>query len=182
MSDAAPLILTLTLDDASQAYFDELRQRHFPPERNYLAAHLTLFHHLPGAHVQDIVGRLRQLCAQQPPLPLQVSGLRFMGMGVAFRLENVALRELHHRLQTEWQDWLTSQDQQKLQPHVTVQNKVTPTQARHLFVDLLRTFEPFMATATGLHLWAYRGGPWESLQQLPFKQAAETAAAKSPAV
>ena len=30
-----------------QAAFDRLRTAHFPPERNQLAAHLTLFHHLP---------------------------------------------------------------------------------------------------------------------------------------
>jgi 2'-5' RNA ligase len=168
MPDVAPLILTLTLDGASQAYFNGLRQRHFPPERNHLAAHLTLFHHLPGTQAADIAGRLLLLAAQQVPLPLQVTGLRFLGMGVAFKLENPGLRHLHQALQTEWHEWLTSQDQQKLQPHVTVQNKVTPTQARHLFVDLLRTFEPFGATGTGLHLWAYRGGPWESVQQFSF--------------
>ena len=48
-SNAAPLILTLTLDEATQAYFNDLRRQHFPPNINYLAAHLTLFHHLPGA-------------------------------------------------------------------------------------------------------------------------------------
>ncbi|WP_204248378.1 hypothetical protein [Hymenobacter sp. PAMC 26628] len=44
----APLILTLALDTDSQAYFDELRRQHFPAKINYLAAHVTLFHHLPG--------------------------------------------------------------------------------------------------------------------------------------
>ena len=46
--DPAPLILTLKLDQASFTRLDALRQAHFPPERNWLSAHLTLFHHLPG--------------------------------------------------------------------------------------------------------------------------------------
>jgi 2'-5' RNA ligase len=171
MTDAAPLILTLTLDATTQAHFDALRKQHFPPERNHLAAHLTLFHHLPGPEADSIAAHLQQLSAPQAPLPLQVTGLRFMGMGVAFKLECPALRTLHQALQTRWADWLTPQDQQKLQPHVTVQNKVTPTQARHLFVDLSRSFEPFAATGTGLHLWAYRGGPWDSVQQFRFEEA-----------
>ena len=32
-----------------RAAFDAMRTTHFPPERNELAAHLTLFHHLPPA-------------------------------------------------------------------------------------------------------------------------------------
>ncbi|WP_208644854.1 2'-5' RNA ligase family protein [Mucilaginibacter kameinonensis] len=42
------LILTLRLDEESQAFFDEMRKRHFPQERNFLKAHLTLFHQLPS--------------------------------------------------------------------------------------------------------------------------------------
>ncbi|WP_460504174.1 2'-5' RNA ligase family protein, partial [Hymenobacter agri] len=61
MSDApaAPLILTLALDAASQAYFNDLRTQHFPPKINYLAAHLTLFHHLPGTEQPAVAARLQ---------------------------------------------------------------------------------------------------------------------------
>src|SRR6476469_7699644 len=46
--DHRPLIVTLLLDDAAQQRFDALRTAHFPAERNHLAAHVTLFHALPG--------------------------------------------------------------------------------------------------------------------------------------
>ncbi|MBD2720538.1 2'-5' RNA ligase family protein [Hymenobacter armeniacus] len=164
----APLILTLMLDEASQAYFDELRRLHFPPRINYLAAHLTLFHHLPGDDLPGISARLGALCRAQAPLPLQVTGLRSLGRGVAFTLENNELRALHRRLQTEFAAVLTPQDQQKLQPHVTIQNKVTPDDARQLLAALQPAFAPFAAVGTGLHLWAYRNGPWESLAEFPF--------------
>jgi 2'-5' RNA ligase len=170
MSDfaPAPLILTLALDAAAQDYFNELRRQHFPPAINYLAAHLTLFHHLPGAELATVQAQLQAIAAGQPRLPLPVTGLRSLGRGVAFTLENNELRALHRRLQAAFAPHLTPQDQQKLQPHVTIQNKVAPAEARTLLAALQAGFAPFESVGTGLHLWAYRNGPWESLAEFPF--------------
>ncbi|HEX8327494.1 MAG TPA: 2'-5' RNA ligase family protein [Hymenobacter sp.] len=166
--DAAPLILTLTLDEATQAHFDALRLAHFPPKINYLAAHLTLFHHLPGLAREEVREVLRAESSARRPLPLHVTGLRSLGRGVAYLLENDDLRALHRELQQVFAAHLTPQDQQKLQPHVTVQNKVDPTAARQLLANLQADFVPFTAQGTGLHLWAYRNGPWESVAAFPF--------------
>ena len=170
MSDfaPAPLILTLALDEASQAYFNDLRRQHFPPAINYLAAHLTLFHHLPGAELVAVQAQLAAVAAGQHQLPLPVTGLRSLGRGVAFTLENDELRALHRRLQVAFAPHLTPQDQQQRQPHVTIQNKVAPAEAHELLTALQAGFTPFDAVGTGLHLWAYRGGPWESLAEFPF--------------
>ena len=165
---AAPLIVTLALDAAAQTYFNALRRQHFPPAINYLAAHLTLFHHLPGTAPDAVAEQLRDICRTQRPLPLQVTGLRSLGRGVAFTLENEELRSLHRQLQAAFATHLTPQDQQKLQPHVTIQNKVDPAVARQLLAELEADFAPFGAVGMGLHLWAYRQGPWESLAELPF--------------
>ncbi|RPD45057.1 2'-5' RNA ligase family protein [Hymenobacter sediminis] len=164
----APLILTLTLDEAAQAHFNALRQQHFPPERNYLQAHVTLFHHLPGPEAPAIGSYLAEVVRATPLLPLQVSGLRFLGRGVAYDLQNPQLLQLHRNLQTAWAAWLTPQDQQRLKPHITVQNKVDPNLARALHQELTAQFAPFEATGTGLTLWAYRNGPWEQLAQFEF--------------
>jgi len=168
-STAAPLILTLALDEAAHTYFNGLRRQHFPPKINYLAAHLTLFHHLPGPELDAVCEQL-QACRRQQPgvLPLQVTGLRSLGRGVAFTLENKELLELHRQLQGTFAPYLTPQDQQKLQPHITVQNKVDPATARQLLAELQADFAPFEAEGTGLHLWAYRNGPWESVAEFPF--------------
>jgi 2'-5' RNA ligase len=166
---AAPLILTLTLDDASQAFFDDLRRQYFPAKINYLSAHLTLFHALPGEERAAIVADLAAVAAAQPaPLPLQATGVKFMGRGVMYTLDNPTLPALHKRLQRQWQPWLSPQDQQGLRPHITVQNKVDPTVARQLHEELAAGFQPFEALGTGLALWAYRGGPWELLQRFAF--------------
>ena len=164
-----PLVLTLTLDAAAQAYFDALRQQHFPPAINYLAAHLTLFHHLPGAELAAVQTHLHGVARGTKSLPLRVAGLRSLGRGVAFTLENDELRALHRRLQARFAPHLNSQDQQPLQPHITIQNKVDPAAARQLLAALQAGFAPFEAVGTGLHLWAYRGGPWESLTTFPFE-------------
>ena len=168
LASAAPLILTLILDGAAQTYFNALRRQHFPPKINYLAAHLTLFHHLPGTELAAVREQLRACTYTQRPLPLRVTGLRSLGRGVAFTLENEELLALHRRLQAAFAAHLTSQDQQKLQPHVTIQNKVDPVVAQQLLVALQADFAPFGAVGTGLHLWAYRNGPWESVAELPF--------------
>ena len=165
---SAPLILTLALDGAAQTYFNALRRQHFPPKINYLDAHLTLFHHLPGPDPEAVAAQLREICRAQHPLSLRVTGLRSLGRGVAFTLENEELRALHRHLQAAFAAHLTPQDQQKLQPHVTIQNKVDPAVARQLLAALQADFAPFGAVGTGLHLWAYRSGPWESMAELPF--------------
>jgi len=161
MTDA-PLILTLTLDAASQAFFEGQRKKYFPAKINYLGAHLTLFHALPGGEEAAIGAYLAEVAAGQPgPLPLRVTGLKFMGRGVMYTLDNPDLPALHRRLQRAWQPWLTAQDGQGLRPHITVQNKVDPAVARALLTELEAGFEPFAVQGTGLALWAYRGGPWE---------------------
>jgi len=168
MTDA-PLILTLTLDEASQAFFDAQRKKYFPPKINYLGAHLTLFHALPGTEETAISEHLAAVAAGQPAsLPLAVTGLKFMGRGVMYTLANPELPTLHRRLQQQWQPWLTAQDQQGLRPHITVQNKVDPAVARALLTELEAGFQPFEVQGTGLALWAYRGGPWEQRRVFPF--------------
>lgn len=168
MKTTAPLILTLALDERSFAFFDEQRRRYFPPDRNFIPAHLTLFHHLPGQHADSIEDLLREQCARQHDFTVDVTGLRLLGRGVAYGLHSPVLAELHRSLAAQWASWLTPQDRQNLQPHVTVQNKVEPHKARELQLALAETFRPFEATATGLELWWYRGGPWEKLNRFPF--------------
>jgi 2'-5' RNA ligase len=168
MSEPAPLILTLAMDEASFAFFDRLRRRHFPPERNLIPAHLTLFHALPGAHRAAIVEDVAAAAANLAPFPLAVTGLRPLGRGVAYTLASEPLGRLRARLATLWDGWLTPQDRGRHAPHVTVQNKADPAAARTLLAALAASFEPFTATATGLDLWHYRGGPWELAARFSF--------------
>jgi len=160
------LILTLQLDTASQLHFNRLRERYFPPALNYIDAHVTLFHTLPK--YETIIDTISSVAGIQASFDITVTGIRSLGKGVAYTLESPALQSLHCRLTEAFTAYLTPQDHQKFQPHIVVQNKVTPAAARVLLQQLQTTFVRTHAEATGLHLWHYRGGPWDLAQTFPF--------------
>ena len=162
------LILTLMLDGASQAFFDRARERWFPPALNYIGAHVTMFHHLPGEELVSIRDHLAMVCLGQSPVGMPVTGLQPLGRGVAYGLRSPEIEALRARLAGDWREGLTAQDRQGWRPHVTVQNKVSPAEARGLLERLEREFVPFEAVGTGLALWRYCGGPWESEVAVPF--------------
>ena len=171
---AEPLILTVSLDPASQAYFDRLRQRYFPPSRNVLDAHVTMFHHLPGEQSLAVQQRISALCSAIPPCPVMVRGLRFLGHGTAFELSMPPVEALRRQLAGDWAGWLTAQDRQPWRPHVTVQNKVATAEAKRVHAELTAGFQAFAGQAIGLHLWRYLGGPWGSVTEVAFGSAAAT--------
>jgi 2'-5' RNA ligase len=165
--DERALIVTLLLAEQAQARFDRLRAEHFPVERNHLAAHVTLFHALPGEQ-RPAVDAALAVAAARPPFDVEVTGLQLLGRGVAYRLRSGELSALHAGLAAEFDPWLTRQDRQRLSPHVTVQNKVEPAVARELYDRLAAGFTPSSVPARGLGLWRYLGGPWEPLSEHPF--------------
>ena len=163
-----PLILTLMMDDPSQERFDRLREEHFPKARNFIPTHLTLFHKLPGDREGEIDETLEDLGRRQRPFTLAANGLVFMGRGVGYKLESPALQGVRKKLADAWWPWLGSQDRQGFRPHVTVQNKVAPEEARALYGSLQEAFAPFEVGAEGLQLWRYLGGPWEPVGSYRF--------------
>ena len=159
--DPAPLILTVALAPQDQDRFNRLRALHFPAERNYLNAHLTLFHHLPGDEIVANQAFLADVARAQAPFRIAAEGLRSLGRGVAFTLASKKLSLLRSDLAAEWSHALTNQDRQGFRPHITIQNKVDPAAARALLAKLSANFTPFTVGAIGLQLWRYRGGPWD---------------------
>src|SRR5215213_9084033 len=149
------------MDESSQEHFDRLREVHFPPERNYLSAHLTLFHKLPGGREAEISAELREILQNREPFTLAAMGLRFLGRGVAYELSSPELLALRRELARSWEPWLGAQDRQGFKPHITVQNKVSPEQARALHQELQTAFSSLEVKGEGLSLWRYLGGPWE---------------------
>ena len=72
-------------------------------------------------------------------------------------------------LKARFEPWLVAQDRAPFRPHITIQNKADPDEARRLLEQLEREFEPFDILAEGLLVWRYRGGPWEAVARLPFR-------------
>ena len=71
----APLILTAELPEDLHARFTDLRTEHFPPERNYLEAHVTLFHALPAQCEDEVRRYLARLVGETAPVEGRVEGL-----------------------------------------------------------------------------------------------------------
>ncbi|SEN96270.1 2'-5' RNA ligase superfamily protein [Mucilaginibacter gossypiicola] len=159
-----PLILTLRLDEKSQAFFNEMRKRHFPPERNFLKAHLTLFHQLPS----EVMTWEYFSSLQYRIFAMKVTGLCYLGAGVAYDIDSGELQELHRKLSQYFHKVLIPQDRQPFKPHITIQNKVTPAASKDLLIELMGNFKPFTVTATGLDLWEYLGGPWRHSSSYDF--------------
>lgn len=161
-----PLLVTAVLDTTSQDHFDALRRAHFPPERNHLSAHVTLFHHLPGVSREAVDEALRR-AAQRPPFQARVSGVASLGRGVAFTLDAPELMQLHAELADAWAGMLTRQDSRAFWPHLTVQNKVPPAKAQALLAELTASFIPRPILVESLGLWRYLGGPWQPVRTFP---------------
>ena len=159
----APLIVTLTLEEAAQARFDAVRAAHFPAERLVVGAHVTLFHALPGELEAAVAARIAALCGETGRVAVSVRGLRFLGRGVAYALDAPEAARVRAALRAAFAEALTAQDRAAWSPHVTVQNKVAPAVARETFALLSAQPAPGAFEATGLALWRYRGGPWEAV-------------------
>ena len=160
----ATYILTAEMDEMSFAWLDGLRREHFPPERNVLSAHLTLFHQLSPAQV----ARLRLIERPCAPVELRFDRVVFLGFGVALGVQSAELERLRSKARAEIGGEFSRQDAQPWKPHVTVQNKVTAESARQLHHALARGFSERVGAATGLLIWQYLGGPWKMADRIAF--------------
>lgn len=148
---------------SDHARFNALRREHYPPERNILDAHLTLFHHLPPSLEDALRFRLDQETRGVRPPRARATGLISLGGGVAYRIESLGLEAIREGLRDAFSGNLTPQDAVRWRPHVTIQNKVKPSLAKFVRATLSRDFVARDVEIVGLATWFYRGGPWEAL-------------------
>jgi hypothetical protein len=145
-----------------------LRRQHFPPERNQVPVHLTLFHQLPpslGAELRERLGA----AAAAPPPPAVITGIMDLGAGTAFRVASTALEDIRAELSAAFRGLLTPQDQAGWRPHVTIQNKVQRLVAVGLQQQLQAGDFPRSLVIRALASWRYLGGPWELVRAYPFR-------------
>ena len=166
---AGPLIVTAVLGAADQARFDRLRTTYFPPERNQLDAHLTMFHAIPPMLEDELRHRLGALASELAPPRATISGLMNLGGGVAYRIVSDDLDSIRAELADAFRGHLTQQDSHGWRPHITVQNKVTSSVAVATLGTLERGFAPSQLAVTGLAFYHYEGGPWRLGRRYPFR-------------
>ena len=169
-NETRPLIVSAKIDDKAQQFFNAKREQHFPPERNYLDAHLTLFHKLPAEEIETIKSQLEQAATQTPIIQAKTTDIMFMGFGSAYIIEAPDLCEMRKKLAQKWQMWLTPQDKNRFKPHVTFQNKVKANIAEELYKTEKEIFEPFNLGIIALSLWHYNNGPWQHIKNYPLQK------------
>ncbi|WP_332820397.1 2'-5' RNA ligase family protein [Sphingopyxis sp.] len=146
---------------ADQLAFNNLRAAHYPPERNHLPAHITLFHQLPPSCHDEFDRLLRRIAADTPPPAARLREIYSLGGGVAFRIDSLDLLAIRERIADHFTGMLTAQDQGTPRLHITIQNKVAPKEARALIAELAEDFQSRPLSITGLAAHHYLGGPWQ---------------------
>jgi len=169
MNANAPIIMTALMGDNEFAWANRLRQQHFPPERNFLDAHITLFHHLPSIQLPEIKNRVKEMVKTYAKPEAWLREVMHLGRGVAYRIECEGLANIRDEMAEYFTGLLTPQDQARPRLHVTVQNKVAPPISKALYQQLSEVFEPRRFIIKGLALYYYRGGPWEGIGKYPFR-------------
>lgn len=164
-----PFIVTAELPADLFRWVNWLRQTHFPPERNHLAAHVTLFHALAPSLRDELPAVLARIAAEYAAPRAELTGLMNLGKGTALALTSATMLAIRTEIADLFHGMLTAQDQHKPRLHITIQNKVTPEAARALQADLAATVEPRHFAFTGLGLHRYCNPHWEAVGVWPFR-------------
>lgn len=164
-----PFILTAKLPPDIHAWADSLRRRHFPPERNHLHAHVTMFHAFAPSLLEELKDFIPQVAREFAPPEAEITGLMDLGKGTAIRLLSPQLLGIRAMIADHFHGMLTDQDLHEPRPHITIQNKVTKEEARALQAELAPQIERRRFAFTALELHLYRGGPWEFVKGAPFR-------------
>ena len=171
LSGSAPLIVTAELPLPLQGWAEGLRRAHFPAERNFLKAHVTLFHALPPSVLDEARSLLSRLAGAHAPVVAQMTSVMDLGGGTAFRIESQGMLGLRADIAEHFHGMLTVQDSHTPRLHVTVQNKVPRADAMALQAELRHSFRPREFAFAGLALHHYLGGPWGDAGRWSFRGA-----------
>ncbi len=166
-------IVTAWIHPDDLLFFHRARAKFFPGHRNFLSAHLTLFHHIRPGIRDRFIGMATALVEtrETPFPPLLIKPPFSMGRGVAYGVEAAPLIALRQPLRDHFELALSEQDARPWKkPHLTVQNKVEKAEASRLARHLLRIYRPGYLRVLGLEFHRYDGGPWTLLDRVAFPE------------
>ena len=166
-AEKPPFLITLGFDPATFDRLEGLRQLYFPPERNQVPAHLTLFHQLPGGERDEVDATLTRVAAGHPPVDLRFGGVKSTGRGIMVTTLAPGLTPIRGELAKAFDRHLTPQDRQPFHPHVMVMNKAERDEVELVLEELQATWSPWTGMGDRLILWRYLGGPWSEAGSYP---------------
>jgi hypothetical protein len=166
---AQPFIVTAELPVDVFSWANGLRCQHFPPERNHLAAHVTLFHAFAPSLRSELHGVLVRLAREHAPPPARIEGTMDLGSGTALAVRSPGMLALRAEIAEHFHGALTAQDQGEPRLHITIQNKVTRAEATALQTELAITLRPRRFVFTGFGLQLYLNPKWQQLNVWKFR-------------
>lgn len=164
-----PLLVTAEIPADIHAWADALRKAHYPPERNRLEAHVTLFHALPPSVETELKDLLGELAASEPP-QARIAGLMKLGGGTALAIDSPGMIALHALIRDRMHGLTIPQDSRPLRLHVTIQNKVSGSEAKALQDALGPVLERREFRFRGFGLYRYVDGLWQDKRTFPFRK------------
>ncbi|OQO13464.1 hypothetical protein B0A48_01692 [Cryoendolithus antarcticus] len=174
-------ILTLATDVRHHKAMTALRNQYFPTKLNKLAAHLTLFHALPGSLLEsNIIPHIETVAAQTKQFDVHAAKPFRMKHGFAISVPKAeggaAAQAVHAELQQKWADdgFLSEQDRGGCRVHYTIMNKVDEeADVAKAFEEVSDEWKGDWGTVEGLSLWRYERGWWKLQRKFEFAKKAD---------
>lgn len=164
----APLLVTAELPPEVLAWADALRRAHYPPDRNRLRAHVTLFHGIPPSAGPEVRDTLSEFARRAPP-EARVSGIMDLGTGTAFAVESPGMVSIHAELADLFHGIIQQKDDRELRLHITIQNKVSSRETQALQDQLKDLALPGRFHFSGFGLYFWDGALWGLERVYPFR-------------
>ena len=164
-----PFIVTAEMPLDIFSWANSLRTEHFPPERNWLKAHVTLFHNMAPSLREELPRFLARLAGEFAPPEAEQNGLMDLGGGTALAIRSPAMLAIREQISEHFWAMLTKQDQGGKKLHITIQNKVPRDAALALQAELAPRLQPRRFAFTGLGLHLYTNPHWEEVGVWKFR-------------
>jgi hypothetical protein len=117
---AQPLVLTAALPPAVQGACDAARRQLYPEGAKRAPAHLTLFRHLPGLLMAQLLHDMRALAAATPAPGLRLGAPRTKNDALSVPVESPGLDDLRADLADRWHGLLAPGDLVSPLLHITI--------------------------------------------------------------
>lgn len=147
------MMLSLSVDPSLQAYFENLRNTHYPKHKNNIPAHITLFYKYPdGPEYLDI---LKEIVKNSAPFDLQVADIKMTKNGNQLKIYAPKVYELRKKILKAIGRAAFYRDRKPYYPHMTFQEDVTAFKAANTNEALKAQFQPLNSTAIGIDVFEY---------------------------
>ncbi|KXS98767.1 hypothetical protein AC578_9032 [Pseudocercospora eumusae] len=170
--------LTILTDKPLHKRMTELRKKYFPQNINKVAAHLTLFHALPGSKLEcHIIPTIQEVTRQTSRFRVEATELFRLKKGFAVSVSEKSggrqSKQVHRALQAPWKQegFLSQQDAGGCRVHYTLMNKVDDElEIQNAYDEVAGAWEGDSGMAEGLALWKYDRGFWRWYRAFNFEK------------